>query len=356
MATVISLKKDSERTVSRYELKGDDSPTLAFLVTHMTDDSGGVYTNLRSDHDLQLNVANNHQILSESVGLLMEYAVRSGNELLFQTQFYFLRNFLITDERFIRWVYDPDGILDNVHTNATIDDLKIIHALLKAAELWGTSEYERTADQLAEALKQYVLLEHYELPDFYDWLHRSPADTITSSYLDLPALSMLAERDSAWKEVNRRAEQLLYEAALPNGLFWKTYRIDKNEWLEQDHFNMIDVLYAALHLEKAGHNAEATRSFLERVWERDGKLYAAYDQNEQVVDDIVSPAVYALAYRLLHRGDTRLLAGQVYDELAQLAIRDDQSPYYGGFVEITTLEAYSFDHLQVLLSELEWKK
>jgi hypothetical protein len=336
-----------------YELKGDESPVFTFLVKHLLDESGGVYTNLRDDQDFKPDIANNHQMLSESTSLLMEYAVRSNNEELFKTQYRFLLDYLLTEEGFIRWVHDPAGRREDVHTNATIDDLKIIHALLKAAQLWQEPKYERTALRIANTLKEQVLQDDGFLPDYYDWQLQKAAVTVTSSYLDLSALGKLAEYDAAWENAYLRAKQLLHEAKLANGLFKKTYQIEWQAWMEQTDFNMIDVLYAALHLTEAGHHADATCSFVVQKWKRDRKLYAAYDRDGTAMSETVSPAVYALAHRLLVHCGFQEIAEQIYNELMQLSIQDEESAYYGGFVELSTLEAYSFDHLQALLSQLE---
>jgi hypothetical protein len=348
-ALIVWMRSEQDKRDIR---QGDESPLLRFVYEHLMDPSGGIYTNLRDDLELEPDMAGNHQMLSESTGLMMHYALRTDRRALFDAQVSFLRNFLMTDDGQIRWVYEKQGPLSDVHVNAGIDDLKIIGALLEASERWRTDRYERLADRLADVLLKQGVADDY-LTDYYDWQYDYRADTITSSYLDLGTLRKLAVRDPSWQPVYERADALLKSAYLPNGLFYKTYVIPERKWLKPDQFNMIDVLYAALHLMEGGGDASNTVRMIERKWQEDGMLFTSYDEELQTVDESISPAVYALAYRLLIHADRAAAAEAIRGELHRLSVRDERSPYYGGFVENSTLESYSFDHLQALLAEAD---
>jgi hypothetical protein len=114
---------------------------------------------------------------------------------------------------------------------------------------------------------------------------------------------------------------------------------------------MIDVLYVAHHLAADGADISDTADMIERKWREDGLLAAAYDRDWRTVDEGISPAVYALAYRLLAEDGRADTAEEILAALYELSVRDERSPWYGGFVDPSTLEAYSFDHLQALLAE-----
>jgi hypothetical protein len=338
----------------RYTLQGDESPLLRFVIQHLLDPTGGIYTNLRDDLELKPDTAGNHQMLSESTGLMMEYAIRTDRQELFDTQVSFLIEYLMTDDGQIRWVYEKQGVFSDVHVNASIDDLKIIGALFHAAEKWQSDRYADLADRLAQVLLTQGVQGDL-LVDYYDWRYDDQADSITSSYLELSVLRKLASRDSAWQPIYERADFLLSSAHLSNGMFYKTYVLPEQRWIEPKSFNMIDVLYAAIHLMEGGGDVSNTLRMLERKWQEDGELYASYDRDLQTVDESISPAVYALAYRLMIRAERADIAAEIYAKLHQLSVRDAQSPYYGGFVESSTLESYSFDHLQALLAQSEFE-
>jgi len=350
VAAAVLIMRDQSDQNHRYRLQGNESPLLRFVVEHLMDPSGGIYTNLRDDLALMPDMAGNHQMLSESTGLMMEYALRTNRQALFDTQVDFLRKRLMTREGGIRWVYEKDGPYGDVHVNAAIDDLKIIAALLDASERWEDGGYGRLADRLARVLFERGTAGDL-LPDYYDWRYGEQADEITSSYLDLGALGKLADRYPEWRPILDRARSLLESARGPGGLFLKTYRISEGRWIDQDSFNMIDVLYVAHHLAADGADISDTADMIERKWREDGRLSASYDSAWRTVDGGISPAVYALAYRLLAgegRADT---AEEILAALYELSVRDERSPWYGGFVDPSTLEAYSFDHLQALLAE-----
>lgn len=348
-AAVLTVRTQSDRD-QRYRLQGNESPLLRFVVEHLMDPSGGIYTNLRDDLELKPDTAGNHQMLSESTGLMMEYAIRTNRQALFDTQVAFLENRLMTGEGRIRWVYGEDGPFSDVHVNAAIDDLKIIAALLDASERWKDGRYKRLADRLAGVLLEEGTAGDY-LPDYYDWRYGGQADEITSSYLELGALGKLTRRNPEWQPIYDRALALLESARLPGGLFSKTYRISEARWIGQDSFNLIDVLYAAGNLAAAGADVSDTVDMIERKWREDGWLFAAYDREWRTVDDAISPAVYALAFRLLADAGRIDAAESILEAMYGLSVRDERSPWYGGFVDPSTLEAYSFDHLQALLAE-----
>ena len=349
MAAVLAARMQSDPN-PRFRLQGNESPLLRFVAEHLMDPSGGIYTNLRDDLALPPDTAGNHQMLSESTGLMMEYALSVNRRDLFDSQAHFLTTRLMTDDGQIRWVYEEEGPYRDVSVNAAIDDLKIIAALLKASERWEDEGYGKLADRLSGVLLRQGTAGDL-LPDYYDWRHGELADEITSSYLELGALGRLAERDSAWRPIRDRALELLESARLQGGLFLKTYRISEGRWLEQDAFNMIDVLYAAGHLAAAGVGIPETLDMIERKWREDGELHAVYDREWRTVDASISPAVYALAGRLLTDAGRADTAAPILGGMHDLAVRDEDSPWYGGFVDPDTLEAYSFDHLQALLAE-----
>jgi len=350
VAAAVLIMRDQSDQNHRYRLQGNESPLLRFVVEHLMDPSGGIYTNLRDDLALMPDMAGNHQMLSESTGLMMEYALRTNRQALFDTQVDFLRKRLMTRGGNIRWVYEEDGPYRNVHVNAAIDDLKIIAALLEASERWSDRGYGKLADRLAGVLYKQGTTGDL-IPDYYDWRYGELADEITSSYLELGAMAKLAERYPEWQPILDRARSLLESARLPGGLFLKTYRISEGRWIGQDSFNMIDVLYAAGHLAAAGIGIPDTLDMVERKWREDGLLAAAYDRDWRTVDEGISPAVYALAYRLLAEDGRADTAEEILAALYELSVRDERSPWYGGFVDPSTLEAYSFDHLQALLAE-----
>ncbi|WP_207953217.1 glycosyl hydrolase family 8 [Paenibacillus agricola] len=335
----------------RLVLKGDESSLYRFVVGHLMDNAGGIYTNLREDSDKIEHTATGHQMLSESTGLMMLYAVKQNRKDLFAQQYVFLNNHLM-DRSGLRWVVDKANN-KAVTTNATIDDLLVVRSLLLAADLWKQSEYAKKADQIANGLWKNAQSDAL-LADFYNWSPAQKADTVTASYLDLFTLKMLSMRSQQWAAIYTSSKQLSDYAALDNGLYYKTFDLKSRTWKAQTEFNSIDFLYSALHRAEDQIHVTATVNFIKSQWTLNKKLANAYSVAGKEVSQDESPAVYALAFRLLKQVNQEPeLAEGLYQRMLQLSVQDPASPYFGGFVDLNTNEAYSFDHLQALLAESE---
>lgn len=320
---------------------------LRFVHRHFMDSSGGIYTNLRPDRLKKEHTATGHQMLSESTALLLDYAVRTDDRALFDNQLHFLDEYLLDRGR-IRWVWDP-GMKPRV--NSTIDDLLIIRALAQASEHWSSKAYARRSAQLAEQLLEHANAGGW-LADFYDWQSGARAPTVTASYLDLATMRLLAEDSTEWKKLYGQSRELLRSASMGNGLFYKTYSIIGKTWLREPTYNAIDFLYTALHLAEDKQDVGRTLAWLDTRWKADGRLVSDYTAEGLPASQIESPAVYALAYRLLRAvEDPSPLAEQLYRRMLEWSVQDPGSPYDAGFVTLETKEAFSFDQLQALLAE-----
>lgn len=325
---------------------------LTFITQHMMSEEGGIYTNLRNDHQQQTeHEASNHQMLSESTGLMMRYALYSGQEELFAQQYRFLNKRLLDELGYVRWRYEPGK--EPASVNATIDDLRIAALLLIAGEQWNQAEYTATGKRITLTLYEANVVND-RLYDFYDAATDTRAAQITMSYLNLADLSILAKHDPRWNTVIQQSVQLLQDAKLPNGLFRKAYNSQNNQWTS-GNINMIDTLYTAYHAAQYGIDVSRTVAFVEQEWNARQRLYSEYDINGQPTTSTESPAVYALAIRLLNEANAPTTIENMRNRMLVWSVRDPHSPYYGGFVQEHNGSAYSFDQLQPLVMEAERK-
>lgn len=339
----------------RYIPPPDSTRLFQAFHRHFVDSTGGVYTNLRNDLPLSPGMAANHQMLSESTGLLMLYALKTDDRALFDLQYRFLNQYLLAPNGLVRWIADPADSSFQAHANASIDDLRIVSALDQAERKWGTdgkSLYGKTSARIASALLEYQTGSGGLLADYFDWHSNRQAETVTVSYLDLQTMERLALRDSRWKPVADSSRALLQNAALPNGLFRKTYRINTNDWEPLKEVHLVDTLYSAYHLAQAGADVAPTADFISGQFARHGKLYGIYNPDGSPAKDVESPAVYALAIRLLDLANSRRPTAELLRKrLDDMAVSDPASPYFGAYVQLPGPEGYSFDHLQALLAE-----
>jgi hypothetical protein len=339
---------------SSYTPPSDASPLFHVFYQHFIDEKGGVYTNLRKDIPKVPGTATSHQMLSESTGLMMLYALKTNDQRLFNQQNAFLDKYLLDRNGLVRWMVDPDDDSLNAHANASIDDLRIISSLIQADAQWGPagkSSYLAKSNRLASTLLERNV-SGGRLTDYYDWKSNEPADTVTISYLDIRTMTRLSDKDARWKSVAGTSRKLLEEAALPNGLFKKTFHWKSAQWGPLEEVHLVDSLYSAYHLAEAGGDITPTLDFIAAQMKNTGKLYGRFLPDGTPYGELESPAVYALAIRifdLLDPGGTT--EALLRERLAAMRVTDPASPYFGAFVQLPSLEGFSFDHLQALLTE-----
>lgn len=350
----LTLFSKSNDTKVVYKVQEEASPLFRVFYSHFVDDAGGVYTNLRNDVPKAPGTATGHQMLSESTGLMMLYALRKGDQALFDQQLDFLNRHLLTNNGLIRWMVDPDNNSYDASSNASIDDLRIIRALREADQMWEDKEgslYRNKAEQISAALKEHNITGGL-LTDYFEWKFEQPADSVTSSYLDVRTIKELAEKDNDWKAVYDSSLHLLREAALPNGMFKKTYKLKTGEWEPLETVHMVDTLYCAFHLAEDGQDVSPTIRLIEAQMEASGKLYGRLYPDGTPDGNLESPAVYALALRTVNLvNPDHLMVEKLEQRLKELAVSDLTSIYAGAYVNLPDQEGYSFDHLQVLLTE-----
>jgi len=188
--------------------------------------------------------------------------------------------------------------------------------------------------------------------DHYDWKYKSRSDRATISYMDIHTMGMLAVFDKKWETVRNNSLQLMKKGSLGNGLF-KTYWTPDQGYSSTGSINMIDSLYTALYLAEEGEDVSATIRFLKQEWSlHKGKIPSVYAEDGSVRETFESPSVYALAVRILQLKNEHGLAEQLKRRMYEFAVQRSSSPNFGGFVEEKDNSAFSFDQLQVLLTEV----
>ncbi|MCA0971424.1 hypothetical protein LCM20_12535 [Halobacillus litoralis] len=222
----------------------------------------------------------NSQYLSESIGLYMEYLVKTDEKKAFAKQVDHLTQSFVQNGH-IQWLLDQD-----VTTNAIIDDARIIFSLKKAARDFRQWKYDQLAENLIETLADTQQVDGYYV-DYYDWREGEPAEQITLSYIT-PALAETLPN-------SEKTELLLTELDGETVFFPETYQVVKNEYIEKAEIHMVDQLLIALNRERLNLSSPAFHQWLKERW-NDGVLHGRY--NRETLEPTVSYeslAVYALA-------------------------------------------------------------
>lgn len=120
---------------------------LNFIEKDLSKKGYGIYTNYINNTS-EGDITKGHSVLSESEGLMMLYAVNANNKELFDEQFEIVKNMRLKNG-LISWRKEGD---ENSDSSATIDELRIIKALLLAYNRWDKFYYKFYAINIANSL------------------------------------------------------------------------------------------------------------------------------------------------------------------------------------------------------------
>ncbi|MEC1900083.1 lipoprotein YdaJ [Bacillus atrophaeus] len=307
-----------------------------------------VYQNLMNEKGwIQTNLKDHPAYLSESLGLWMEFLLSKKDASHFQEQYQHLAESFLMKNNLITW-----KIEDNIpaKSNALIDDLRIMLCLDQAAALWNHNEYAQTARQIGAALKKHNM-NNGVFTDFYDSGSQAAGKDVTLSYIMPDALAVLKKNGLIDEETEQRNLNVLYHAPLKNGFLPKTYNTETGEYKYDSEVNVIDQLYAALHLKKGDEKAAAVANWVKQEFEANGKLYGRYSaETKKPAVQYESPSVYALAILFLaeQKEDTAVIKA-LYEKMTGFEIFDPLKTHYGGYMSGN--DTHSFDNLLPLLAE-----
>jgi endo-1,4-beta-D-glucanase Y len=323
---------------------------LGFVMREMLSPYGGIYTNYNKNGVFEYGVKG-REVLSESVGLMMYYAVLRGNKEIFDIQYKFLTEGMMTKEGFIPWKVEEDGTPSS-YSSATIDDIRIAYSLIKAHQLWGDREYLNTARTIADNIMKYEV-HNNNLVDFYDWEYGRKSNTIKLSYIDIKGLEVLARYQPGLLTVADRGLELLEKARYSSQYPFRKikYNYEKKAFQNETTINLIDTLYVSIHLSEAGIEQKEMLDWMKREISQRHKIFGRYHPIKgQPVVDFESAAVYALGMQLCLREGDKELANELMERLLMFQDMREDAPTYGGFIDLFNGNGHSFDNLQALVA------
>ena len=323
-------------------LKGRDSAGLAYILAQLSNGDGGIYT---SDRAGTAHPAG-RDILSESQGLMMLYAVEADRPDLFGSVWGYTRRRMIKDG-LPAWYVTADG--EKASVNALTDDLRIWYALTQAAEKWN-GDYGSEADRLKEAIGQKCINESMGYADYTDFASWKQAGSISLCYLDPLILRSIAGDDPVMREAAENGIQVLLQGRISDSfpLYYSSYSYETGRYSEED-LNTAEALYTLWNLSRAGMLPDQAAK-----WVRDrvlaGNLAARYHTDGTAVRgyEYHSTAVYALAALIaMETGDrdTQEAARRLMD---RMRVDDAEDSLYGAYAQRGS-EIRSFDQLMPLL-------
>jgi len=322
---------------------------LDFVSESMSREDGGVYTNYLESGG-RLDYSTGHEILSESVGLMMLYYVESGEKSLFDVQLEFLINNMLMPNGLIRWrVYEnSNGITE---TSSSIDDLRIIRALIKAYESWNEANYLQYALE-AESMVFEKEVVNGSLVNYYNQIDDESAKLINLCYIDFKTMSMLSRHESNWLEIMQRGFEIVESGMISDGfpMYKKTYSIEFEKYLSQESINILDSLTTIMHLSEIGKENQKSIDWIRDQLENDGGIVLKYSTNGSKLSQDESTAAYAIVSRIAKNIGDNNLYNKSMSNMIKLQVTDPESEIYGSFGYEGELEVFSYDNLQALLA------
>ncbi len=322
--------------------EGRDAAGFAFIEGMMSNGNGGFYTNTA----VKGSSPSGQDVLSESQGLVLWYALEKDDRALFDLTWQFTKNNLLKNG-IASWYVGADGKTANV--NALLDDLRIWYALYQAGQKWD-GIYSEDASAMLKAIKELCLDKKSRLVDFTDLTNGKRADTISLQYLDLVVLKAMTAEDPDFEPVYQNAENVLLDGRISDEfpLYYKNYSYTTRTY-DAGNLNTAEALYTLWNLSRAGLLPEEAHAWLkDRVLS--GTLGARYRTNGDVVFgyDFHSTAVYGLAALIAHEtGDDEMFEAALR-RMERKLVLDANDPEFGAYTQKNAV-IYSFDQLIPLL-------
>lgn len=314
-------------------LYGNAKQQLAFLENHMMNAAGGVYTAFRNSSGTS---PKGHDVLSESMGLLMCCAVQLENKNLFDRCWNYLTETMQRDGLFA-WYAAENGTQGT--SNALLDDLRIARALNEANEKWGG--YDAALTSLAEGILEKNTYQN-RLCSFYDFRQKKSGSTISLTYGDFETLDWLAEIQPAFVTLREDLLQTVQNGfiGVDFPLYYATYDY-KTRAYSTDSLNTAEALLTVYHLSEIGLAREETLNWLKNALQN-GTLAARYQ-----VDGTVEPgyqydstAVFAIAALIGQRTGDGELYRLARSAMERTYVSDTESFFCGAFTQGGDLQAF----------------
>ena len=315
---------------------------LGFVQTQLSE-RGGIYTNYLSGAS-QGTLAQGHEVLGESQGLMLRYYAAADNPHGFSQTLDFVTQALDTGA-LLSYRVREDG--SPYPANAAIDDLRIFRGLLEGAQAFSKPEYQALCQDWAKRLYQTNVQDGILL-DCYDETLSFAGRVSTLCFSDLETMRLLGKTDKRWNTVEKNMRLILQRGYLGDDFpFYHTRYYPESKTYEAERINMVEALLTALHLSQVEQGTASTLRWVKEALAQ-GAIYGEYSPQGVPVNQIESTAIYALCVLLGDaEGDPALMHAAI-EKLHALQITDKQSVLYGAFADAATQQAYSFDNLMAL--------
>lgn len=337
----------SEKAWKEVSISSEEEKLYTFVSNELIDEQGGVYTNY-IDNESKGDITKGHDVLSESQGLLLLYYLEKDDKEGFEKTLDYIKENMLLEENLLSWRVEH-GKKSN--TSATIDDFRVVKALLLANEKWNNFKYRVLALNISKGIDKN-LLDDYIITDFKDQYDKSK--TTTLCYLDLFTLKMLANLhyNNTWEKVYDKALKIVNDGYIGDQLplYRKTYY---RENMTYDNENIDSLLSMIVILNKAevGQDVSKSIEWIRTQFKENGKIFTSYGENDGLAkSEIESTSIYALIVQIANKLNDKEIQTMAMNRMNEFQVKNKSSKVYGAYGEETGVGVYSYDNLNALLA------
>ncbi|MEW5996267.1 MAG: hypothetical protein AB1657_01585 [Candidatus Micrarchaeota archaeon] len=301
---------------------------------------------------------------SETVWLVMEYALETGNRTLFDRELSFLEEKQLDPA--ISLAYEEldssfsPKLRDGKYHATTANDIRIVRMLQDAKERWGGAEYANAAKRISDSLLAYAVYNNILMKEVsWGGGRIFPSTRMSTAGPEWKAMQRLAAESEEWTSVMERTRSHVL-GCQESGLFWPEYdaagpACDYGAGMDSAQTTGIAATAIALADIQTLEPAVITFGKLTNELNRDDRISASYIlQFNGVPGGSEDAATYAAVGRLAAKLERCGSAAEIRDKLLEYFVADTGSPLYGSIAFGGRANAY--DNLQALLFLEEYEE
>ena len=320
------MKREELSNQTKMREENQTEITEDFIYRWLQNENGMIATYIKNSSQEDEDLVQGREVLAETLGLLMDYALDNENQTLFNTLYKQLTDYFLEKEGFVNWKLKEDGTSD-VSANALIDDIRILDALAMAAENWKTDQYKKTALSISEYLNKKNAVNGI-YTDFYDKEYGYASSEISLSYIDIQGMNTLVNQGLLDAEIVAETSQVLIKAPLDHGFYPVSYNVEEKEYIFSDNINLVDQAILAYHYAQVGNRSLEFLTFIKSEMDKRGLIHGMYDRKtKEPTVDYESPAIYGFLILYALEVDEHDLAQALYDRMKEFQVVDKKHVY-----------------------------
>lgn len=317
-----------------------------FVMNKLMDSEGGVR-----------ETYNSTSYSSQSVWMIMDYALATWNETLFQKEYaFFSGNFLDGNYNLAYGSLDAQKEPErknNLYYSSTGDNLRIAKALFAAHERWGGTNYSNAAQRMGNSMVANSVFSQVLVKESY-WGAGgiSPATRMRTADAEWSVLEKFKLNDRNWVAVTTSTRSRTL-GCTESGLFWPEFNV-ANPSCDYGSGNSVamtvDSLQSAISFADLNALEPAVITFT--------KVSNEYNQGHIISDAYAiplnavgnreeDPGTYATMGLLAVKLNRCDFAAGMRDKMLEYFVDDTASPLYGSISKGG--DAYAYDNLEALI-------